>query len=366
MQEKGIISTNQYVWLLYTIITSFSTLQIIGRLIAHAGRDAWLSVIIAWFVDVVLAVAYAYMGIRFPGESIPQYSITVLGNFWGRVIGLLFLLFFLVAASGFVSSICSLLTNQFFPKTSINVFLIICYILIAAGARKGLEAFARTSEIMGPIYLLSFIIILAMAAPLVHMDNLKPCFYQGILPSLTGAPFLLSYISICIMMGMFVPYCNKPRNGFKGKFIAVTLGSAIFMLLTVYGIGIFGAEESGNMVNVGLEITRMVSLGDSVQRLESIWLMVSVAACVLAAITLVWAFSLGVSQIANLGSYKPLVGSSAFLAYVISATSFTNISEINDFSNYVFPFIAVFVESGLELFLLLMAVVLKKRGSVKS
>lgn len=363
MQEKGVISTNQYVWLLYTIITSFSTLQIVGRLIAHAGNDAWLSVLFAWFADIVLAVVYAYLGLRFPGQSIPQYSVTILGKFWGGIVGLLFSLFFLLAASGFISSMCSLLTNLFFPKTPITVFMVICYIMVVVGVQKGLEAFARTSEIMGPIYLVCFIIILGLAVPLVHINNLKPQLYQGMLPSLTGAPFLLSFISICIMMGMYIPYCNKPKDGFKGKFIAVTLGSVVFMLLTVFGIGIFGTNQSGNMVNVGLQIARIVTIGNVLQRLEAIWLMVSIAAGIMAAISLVWASSLGISQIANLSSYKPLVKPLALLAFVISVTSFSTINEITEFSNYVFPFIAMFVESGLELFLLLMAIVLKKRGS---
>jgi Spore germination protein. len=69
MQEKDIISTKQYIWMLFSIITSFSTLQIVSMLISHAGRDSWLSVICAWFIDVVLAVVYAYMGLRFPGKT---------------------------------------------------------------------------------------------------------------------------------------------------------------------------------------------------------------------------------------------------------------------------------------------------------
>lgn len=365
MEEKSVISTNQYVWLLFSIITSFSTLQIVGRLIAHAGRDAWLSVIFAWFTDIVLAAVYAYMGIRFPGQNLVQYSITILGRFWGSVIGILFLLFFLISSSGLIRSLCSLLTNEFFPGTPIDALLIICFVLVAAGAKKGLETFARTSEILGPIYLLSFIILFTIAVPLANFSNLKPQLYRGFFPSLTGAPFILSFISICIMMGMFIPHCNKPANGFKGKFIAVTLGSIIFELLVILGIGVFGAEQAGNLINVGLELARMVSIGDAIQRLEAIWLMVSVAAGIMTAISLIWAFSLGISQIAGLRSYKPLVYPSALLALVLAVTSFNNSNDTNTFANYIFPFIALFVESGLEWFLFIMALVLKKRGCVK-
>lgn len=361
--KKRIISTNQYVWLLFTIITSFSTLQIVGRLIAHAGRDAWLSVVFAWFADVTLAVVYGYMGIRFPGQNMVQYSMTILGKFWGKIVGGLFLFFFLVCTCGLIYSLSLLLTNEFFPKTPILVFLVICYAMIAVGARKGLEAFARTSEILGPLYLLSFIVILATSFSAVDFSNIKPQLYRGIIPSLTGAPFLLSYLSICIIMGMFIPHCNKPENGFKGKFIAVTMGSGIFALLVLYGIGIMGAEQAGNTTNVGLRIARISGIGSTIQRMEAIWLMVSVAAGIMAAISLIWAVSLGISQLTGLDSYRPLVFPTALLALVIAFTSFKSSNDMNVFANYTFPFIAMFVESILECFLLLMAVILKKRGS---
>lgn len=83
MQQKGIISTNQFVWMLFSVITSFTALQIPGMLIAHAGRDAWLAVASAWFLDVLLAMVYAHMGLRFPGQNCIQYSITILGKFAG-------------------------------------------------------------------------------------------------------------------------------------------------------------------------------------------------------------------------------------------------------------------------------------------
>ena len=137
MREKSTISTNQYVWLLFTIITSFSTLQIVGRLIAHAGRDAWLSVIFAWFIDVVLAVVYAYMGLRFPGENMVEYSVTILGKFWGKAAGMLFLFFFLLSSSCLIRSLCALLSSEFYPKTPINVLIVVCFLIIAAGAKKG-------------------------------------------------------------------------------------------------------------------------------------------------------------------------------------------------------------------------------------
>lgn len=143
MANKEIISSNQFVLMLFSIITSFSTLQIPGLLIFHAGRDAWLSVIIAWLLDVLLAIVYAYMGIRFPGENFTQYSITILGKYLGRVVGAMFPIYFLMVASVLMRSISILITNMMLPKTPMEIVLLSGYMLIAYGVRKGIEVIAR-------------------------------------------------------------------------------------------------------------------------------------------------------------------------------------------------------------------------------
>ncbi|WML33593.1 GerAB/ArcD/ProY family transporter [Clostridium sp. OS1-26] len=91
--------------MLFSIITSFSTLQIPGLLTFHAGRDAWLSVIIAWFLDVLVDLLYTYMGIRFPGENFVQYSITILGKYFGKIVGAMFPIYFLIVASALMRAI---------------------------------------------------------------------------------------------------------------------------------------------------------------------------------------------------------------------------------------------------------------------
>lgn len=361
MQEKGIISTKQYKWLLFSIITSFSTLQMSSILINHAGRDAWLSVICAWLLDVALAVVYAYMGKRFPGENMVEYSMSVFGKYFGRLVGALFALFFLLAASVLIRSLCTLLQSAFFPDTPINAIIAASFILIAYIAKKGLEVTARISALLGPIYLLSLLILFLSAAPLINLDELKPFLEQGPFPFLSGSPFILSFISICIIMGMYIPYCNKPEYGFKGKFISVTLGSIMLGLQIVSGICILGPKPAGETINLGLQLAKIVNIGDT--RLEVLFLMMSIAAGVMSATSLIWAFSLGVSQITGLSTYKPIVYPSALLAFIITVTSFDTSKDIYDFVNYVFPFLAVVVESGLELVLLIAALLLKKKGT---
>lgn len=366
LHRKEIISTNQFVWMIFSIITSFSTLQVLGLLIFHAGRDAWISAIIAWFLDVMLAIIYVYMGLRFPNQNMIQYSITILGKYFGKIVGLIFTLFFLLVSSLLMRAMSGLLANLILPNTPISVIIFCGYILIAYAVTRGIEVIARACEVLGPIYLISLVILLIFVSPLVKINRLKPQFIDGFYPSLSGSMFILPYIGICFIMGMYIPICNRPQNGFLAKFIAVSLGVTIISTLVSFGIGVFGVHEAGNMINIGFELMKVIELGNSIGHVEIIWLMIAIAAGIMTVANLIWASSIGISQVIGLNTYKNIIYPCTLISCILSIISFNSSIEILNFTLYVYPFIGLFVETGLEVFLFIMALVLKKKGNIKS
>lgn len=362
LDKREVISTNQHVWMLFSIIVSFTALQIPGLLILHVGRDAWISVIIAWFLDVMLAIIYAYMGLRFSGQSFVQYSITILGKYLGVIIGAMFPLFYIMVASVLMRAMGIFISNMIMPLTPMEVVLATGYALIAYAVKKGIEVIARVCELLGPVYLISFILLFVLIIPQVRIRRLEPVLYENLYPVLSGAILILTFIGICIMMTMYIPISNKPEDGFKAKFIAVTLGASAISMLVFLSVGIFGAKQAGSMVNPGLQLARMVSIADIIDRIEIIWFIIAIGAGLMTCSNLIWAFCYGISQIFNLSTYNPIVVPAVLIAFVLSIISFDSNIEVINFIFYSYPFIGLFVETGLEVFMFLTAIILKKRG----
>lgn len=360
MSNREIINTRQFVWMLFSIITSFTVLQIPGMLIRQAGRDAWLSVIIAWFLDVLLALVYAYMGMRFPNQNFVQYSRTILGNIGGKIIGSIFPIYFLIVTALLMRA-GGLLIKTAMPDTSLIVIFLMGGFVIAYTSRKGIEVIARVCEILGPMYLLSLFLLFIMSTPSMDLGRIQPMFLEGPYPFLSGSILILSFIGICIMMAMYIPVCNRPENGFKAKFIAVSIGAAMITTLIFSVIGVFGQEQASNMVNPGVSLSRYIKIG-IFERLEIIWFMVALSAGIMTSVNLIWAFSTGFSQILGLSSYKPLVFPATLIAAVMSIIAFDNSTQMFEFAMYVYPIFAVLVQTGLEMFLFAMAFILKKGG----
>lgn len=362
MKEKEIISTNQNVWLLFCIITSSAAMLVPRLLMNQAGRDTWLAIIFAWFLDVLLAIVYAYMTIRFPGQNMVQYSITILGKKLGTIVGITFPIFFLTVSAVTQRELSTILYKEFFPKTPMEIILIASYIVIAYAVLKGIEILGRVCEVIGPIYFFSMILLFLLAIPNIKIDRLKPQLEHGLYPALSGTPLILSAIGVCIIMGMYSPICDHPENGFKAKVTAVSMGCFAIALLTTGCIGLFSINESKNMIVASLQLSKYVHMGTFLRRMEAIWLMIGIGAAVVTSASLIWAFCVGMAQILHLNAYKPLVIPAVMLSYVLGITTFKNTFEMSTFIFYSLPLIAVLVETGVEMFLFFMALILKKKG----
>lgn len=362
MEEKESISTNQFIWMLVAIIAAPTSLSIPGDIILQMQQDSWLSVIGGWFLDVLLALVYAYMGLRFTGENFIQYSITILGKYAGSFVGSLFPLFFLFVSIGVMWDLSRLINLVFLPQTPIEIILICGYIVVGYGARKGIEVVVRNAEFMSPIFVISIIVLGLLLIPSIKFEQLKPQLVHGIYPILTGSFYITTFYGICIMMAMFIPICNRPENGFLAKFTAVTIGAFVVGTIVVVSIAVFGVEQAKVLIYPGLELSKMINIGNFLSRVEVIWMAIAIGTGILTTTSLIWAVSLGVSQIVGLNTYKPLVFPFVLLCIVLTLVSPHRNVELISFARYTFPVISTFVESGLEIFLFLMALILNKRG----
>lgn len=364
MPEKGIINTNQFVWLLFIIITTFAVMHVPGLLIMQAGRDAWLSVLGAWFLDVLLAIVYAYMGIRFPGENFVQYSITILGKYLGRIVGILFPLFFLLVCTIVLRGLSQIVGTVFLPRTPFEVILASSFLVCALIGRKGIEVIARMTEILGPLYLFSVLTLCFLVLPSVQIARLKPQFDEGIAPFVVGIPLILVYFGACIMMAMYIPLSNRPENGFLAKFSAVSLGALLVGLITAFSVGIFGVEDAKYMYSPALQLSKMIYFSNYLERVEILFLLILVGSSIVASSSMLWGFGQGIAQIVGLKTYQPLIYPGALLSFVLCIVSFPSNLQLASFTHYTYPVVAVFVETGLELFLFVAALILRKRGAV--
>ncbi|MCG0313465.1 MAG: spore germination protein, partial [Calditerricola sp.] len=95
MIERGKISSSQLAKMMYLSILSTYILVAPAFISQYAGRDMWISPLWASLVGMLtVAIAYA-LHTRHPGQTVIQYSVTLLGPFLGKLVGFLYLFYYL-------------------------------------------------------------------------------------------------------------------------------------------------------------------------------------------------------------------------------------------------------------------------------
>lgn len=364
--ERGQISTNQFVWMLVGIITSYSIAFVPGILLQVTQPDGLISILLAWGSDVALALVYAYMGLRFPRQTFVQYASTVLGPWLGKPVGLMFPLFFWFVSALLLRWSSEMLVDLFLPGTPTLVVLATTLLVVAYGARAGLETVARAAEVMAPLFILIIGVLLLLVAPQMRFEFVPPMLEDGWGPPLRGVPLVLSFLAICIMMGMFQAYQNEPHRAWFAKLSAVSIGSLVLAGIVLASIALLGPEAASASMYPDLAVVRVVAIGEFVERIDMLWMATALGAAVLSLSILLWATALGVSQTFGLKDYRPLVFPLAGLTLPVALILFEGQIEEVIFTETYFPIYALSVEAGLVILLWLVALARGIRGPGQS
>lgn len=362
-RDQGQISTYQLTLILFCIITSFSGTFVPSLLLQEAGADSWIAVVAAWLLDLLLAVVYAHMGLRFPGKSFVEYATSSLGRWVGKPVGFMFPLYFLFISALLLRAISAIMVSLYLPGTPPLAISIGAILVVAYGARGGLEVVARAAEVMSPIFVIVAVVVLAFAYNLAKPEYLPPLLESGIMPVLSAVPLVLSFVGICITMGMLQAYQDDPRKVWLAKFVALTTGCAIMIGTIVLAAAVLSPGAAADVRYPDLALARLVAIGEFFERLEALWVVVAIGASVLTMAILTWAGALGIAQTFGLKESRPLVFPLAGLLLPFSQVLGANQVELARFLKRHFPLYAITVEAGLAILIWAVALLRGRRGT---
>nr|WP_151191845.1 GerAB/ArcD/ProY family transporter [Desulfotomaculum copahuensis] len=93
-EEPGKISDLQTIFLLVNVVGATAIVLLPGFTAAIAGRDSWLTPILATIPGLYLAFLVGALGRLFPGQTLIQYLEWILGSLFGKAVGLYYVFFF--------------------------------------------------------------------------------------------------------------------------------------------------------------------------------------------------------------------------------------------------------------------------------
>jgi len=350
------ISDYQFFFIIFVSLTSLTFFSVPVQLVSQVRQDLWLSMAIGTLIDIYVAFLLTWLGTNYAGLSLVQYPQVILGKLAGKLIGVVFVLFFVGVITSSMWIFSDFLTRSLMPETPPLVISLTMTLCAGFAAWAGIETIARLAQLVGVIILIASILLFLTSIPDLHLPNLLPQFENGIDPAIRGSIYPGSWFGICMMMGMLIPHQSaSPKRTFQMKTYAVLLGSCLMTLNLLYSIAVMGPEMAQRLENPIYTFTRITNFL-IFERVEVLLLLVYISGSFITISTLYFVVSEGTKQVFRTKNNAFLLFPFGILFAICPIFPLSsNTPFIDRYFAYWFPVVALFIEGGITTLLFVVA-----------
>ncbi|ADL13570.1 GerAB/ArcD/ProY family transporter [Acetohalobium arabaticum] len=306
-QDQEKISNNQALMLLLAAGIGNIFVVIAVPAVKDAGRDAWLAVLLAYSLAILLGLILIRLGLRFPDKTLVQYLPKVLGRIPGKLVGLIYILIFWSISALIYRETVELIELFMLetPPTPINIMMAILVIYIM---RKGFEVFSRLTELLVPIILFLIIFSLVFIFPNLEWKRLTPLLENGLLPVVKSLKVQFPYaIETILFMAFWLPSLRKKDRLTKSLLVGMSI-AGILLTILVGGIIAF----SGTVMTVSFPfpvyyLSRYILLADFLTGFEAIFIILWLTSSFIEILVFFYPAVVGSAQWLGLKDYRPLI-----------------------------------------------------------
>lgn len=288
--------------------------------VKYSGRDAWLSVLLAYIIAALDGLILISLGRRFPQKTFIQCLPVVLGKFIGKLAGLYYILGFWLMAPIIMRDLLETL-RPFFPFTPLSILNILMSILTIYVMRNGFEVFARTTELFMPIIIILIISSLCLNLPNENFSNILPFLENGFMPILKSQVFLFPFaVETVLFMALWLPCLNVIKESKKALLIGMSISAILLMLLTIVIIGFTGTNMTTKLINPLHYLSRYISVTNFISGFDAGFIALWMLSSYTELLVFYYPEIVGLAQWLNLKDYKslimPMVAINAALAMI--------------------------------------------------
>lgn len=277
------------------------------RAAQEVGPDAWLSVIVAAIVAIVMVAVVTKLSLRFPEQTFVEYAPRIVGSWLGRAIGLAALAVWILIAARVSRQVGDLVKTVFLDRTPLEIILLVLLLAAAYLSRHGVEPIVRVAQIIILTTPLSFGLF-ALALVEARPENLLPVLSNGPLPVLRAGVAAVSQFEGFELPLMLIPFLRALRHATKAGVaaLAVVGFSAVLVMVTVQSV--FGAQDASEVLWSGALVVQAVELpGFFLERLSTLFIALWIGLTLPTISVHLFLAALSLSRLTGLSEQKPFV-----------------------------------------------------------
>ncbi|WP_374717831.1 GerAB/ArcD/ProY family transporter [Neobacillus sp.] len=245
---------------------------ILFNLGGEAKQDAWIAILLGLLGGILLFLIYYRLYKFFPDLPLTSYAQKITGKWIGKIIGFLYIIYFLYIAARVLRDFGSLLVSAFYMTTPLFVINTLMMLTIFYAIHKGIEVIARVGQFfIMVIYLLAIVgFILIISSGEINWGNLLPIYENGWRPIFKAfigqtLTFPFGEMIVCTMLLPFVNDQKKAKWTCLGGMILAGINITISVIINISVLGVIPLSRSSFPL---LNTIGRIEIAEFIQRLD--------------------------------------------------------------------------------------------------
>lgn len=365
MIEKGKISAAQLSFLSYANIVVTSILIVPGITYKYAKQDLWLSPIWGALLGLMLVPLFIQLHRRYPSFTFVEYLEAILGRVLGRLVGLCYVLFFLLSSGLTLRQYGDFLVGAVFRETPLLVIMALLSLATTMVVHAGLEALARMADIFVPLLVLLWLLVIVLLLPDYELKQVLPIMENGSAPSLRGAVAPFTWNALFFYLSLLLPFVNERERKDSLKWCYITVIAVMITLVTtnLSALLLFGTI-TGQFVYPFMNAARYISYADFFENMEALVMAIWVGGMFIKHGFYQYVLVLSTAQWLHLSDYKSIAYPIGVIITILGLWISPSVADMAHFIDVTLPFMSLCFFILIPVMLLLIAV-LKRKLAVK-
>lgn len=267
------IGNTEAIAIIVIIMINNAILNVTKSIISNIGTASILNTIYISIIAIFLSYYIYILFKNFPTFDILDISNVLGGKFLKYIIGILYLVYFILFSSILLNSFAYCLQIIYYPSTDlffISLFFIIGTIFCCSLRYNSIY---RSNLLIIPILLIGTICILVLNFKNFSLENIFPILGRGFNNTfIKGTSSLFAFQ--CIAFLYFIPSILKKPSSLKKICITSIVISSIFLILctTIISLMFNAFIDSHELVPL-FSAVRFIQYGNFFQRIDSIFIL---------------------------------------------------------------------------------------------
>lgn len=320
MGSKAELSNRQLIILAILVFIGDMGLVYPSVMTAYANQDGWIAGLIS--IPVGLGVLWLMLRVYqlYPDLTIIESSMKITGNWFGSLITIFYLFFFLMLGSVYVREIEDFMCTQVYERTPGHVIRFMAVIIIVYGLKLGLKTIGRAAELMFPLFVLFLSALLILLLPDAHIDKLYPILSTTSIKDLLHASYFGVFYPFgeMIVFLMVLPKVKRQSHMTRDMLVATLVAAIALNFILFLSLTVLGLYFSKHHFYAAYVLAQKINIANILQRIEALMAVTWVISTYFKITLYHYALATGISQLCKIKNTELLILPLGFVIFAMA------------------------------------------------